>query len=491
MDKNMLVKPLSLCVVIAASACQPTPKGNQENDLSSSKPNIIYILADDMGYGDLSCYGQQEYQTPNIDKMAANGIRFTQHYAGSTVCAPSRSSLLTGEHTGHTPVRGNLEVKPEGQHPMPANTLTIAKLMKQAGYTTGAFGKWGLGFPGSEGDPNNQGFDEFYGYNCQRMAHRYYPPYLWHNQEKVQMAGNDWKSTVTYAQDEIQKATLEFIEKNKSNTFFAYVPIVLPHAELISPNDSIYQKFDDKFEETPYEGPADGDYGPNLNIWKYCSQPKPRATFASMNSRVDAYVGQIIEKLEELGIAENTIVMFSSDNGPHEEGGADPEFFNSNGNLKGFKRDLYEGGIRVPFIAYWPGKIKPGVSDHVSAFWDVMPTCAELAGIELDSATDGLSFLPELLGQNEKQQKHEFLYWEFHELGGRLAVRMGDWKGVIYDVKKQDKPFELYNLLVDEGEENNVAAEHPEVVAKMKEYMKTARTESETFAFEAQTLSGM
>ncbi len=473
-------------IVSVATACHLTPK--EENNGTSLKPNIIYILADDMGYGDLSCYGQEKYQTPNLDKLAANGMRFTQHYSGSTVCAPSRSSLLTGEHTGHTPIRGNLEVEPEGQHPLPASSVTLAELLKQGGYVTGAFGKWGLGFPGSEGDPNNQGFDVFYGYNCQRMAHRYYPPYLWHNQEKIHMAGNDWQNTVTYAQDEIQKATLEFIANNRDTSFFAFVPIVLPHAELISPNDSIFKKFDGQFEETPYVGSKGADYGPDIVTWKYCSQSKPRATFASMNYRVDAYVGQIIKKVEELGIAENTIVMFSSDNGPHQEGGADPEFFNSNGNLKGFKRDLYEGGIRAPFIASWPGKIKPGVSDHISAFWDVLPTCADLAGVELNSPTDGLSFLPELLGEKEKQQKHEYLYWEFHEKGGRLAVRMGDWKGVVYNVQKDNSSVELYHLKTDEGEQNNVADQHPDVVAKIKAIMSSARTESKTFSFMGKTL---
>lgn len=418
-------------------------------------------------------------------------MKFTQHYSGSTVCAPSRSSLLTGEHTGHTPVRGNLEVKPEGQHPIPASAVTIAEVLKEANYVTGAFGKWGLGFPGSEGDPNMQGFDEFYGYNCQRMAHRYYPPYLWHNQEKVAMEGNDWKTTQTYAQDEIQKATLDFIEANKDTSFFAYVPLVLPHAELISPDDTIWKKLENAFDETPYEAAEGGDYGESLKIWKYASQKKPKAAFASMIVRSDAYVGQIIDKLEKLGIADNTIVMFSSDNGPHQEGGADPDFFKSNGPFKGYKRDLYEGGIRAPFIAYWPGHIKPGVSDHVSAFWDVMPTFAELVGISLNTQTDGISFLPELMGRSDQQQKHPYLYWEFHEKGGRQAVRMGDWKGVVYHVANPaETTFELFDLSKDPSESNDVADENPEVVAKIKDILKSARTESDTFKFKGSTLSG-
>ncbi|WP_430931132.1 arylsulfatase [Saccharicrinis sp. 156] len=454
------------------------------------KPNIIYILADDAGYGDLGCYGQTRFETPNLDKLAERGMRFTQHYSGSTVCAPSRSSLLTGQHTGHTPVRGNKEVKPEGQHPMPSSSVTIAEVMKRAGYVTGAFGKWGLGFPGSEGDPNMQGFDEFYGYNCQRMAHRYYPPYLWHNQEKIDMPGNDWTKTVTYAQDEIQKETLKFIENNKDESFFAFVPIVIPHAELIAPDDSILAKYDGKFNETAYEGTEGAAYGDDFVIHKYCPQEKPRATFAAMMYRMDVYVGQIVTKLKELGIEENTIVMFASDNGPHQEGGADPDFFNSNGGLRGYKRDLYEGGIRSPFIVSWPGTVKAGsVSNHISAFWDVLPTCAELAGVQETVENDGISFVPELLGK--EQPKHEYLYWEFHEKGGRLAVRMDNWKGVVYNVAKPNKTtFELFDLDNDVSEQTDVSKKNPEVVNKIKDILKVARTESDVFKFKAGTLSG-
>ena len=460
--------------------------------VEETKPNVIYILMDDMGYGDAGCYGQEKFTTPNIDQMAADGMKFTQHYSGSTVCAPSRSSLLTGQHTGHTPIRGNKEIKPEGQAPMPASAVTIAEILKGAGYTTGAFGKWGLGFVGTEGDPNNQGFDEFYGYNCQRMAHRYYPTHLWHNSEKVMMEGNDWKHTVTYAQDLIQDATIDFIETNKDKPFFAYVPIVLPHAELLVPDDEILAEYADKFEETPFVAQKGGDYNEDHLIYMYASQPKPRATFASMMTRADKYVGEIMAKLDELGIAENTIVMFTSDNGPHQEGGADPEFFNSNGGLRGFKRDLYEGGIRTPFLAVWPGKIAPGSSsDLISAFWDVMPTVADIAGVKLTNETDGISLLPTLLGKGE-QAEHPYLYWEFHEKGGRLGVRMGDWKGVIYNVsKKVPNDFELYDLSVDPSETNNVAKDHPEIEAQIREIMKNARTESDVYKFKANTLSGM
>lgn len=462
-------------------------EGKNEKSQIKRKPNIVYILADDLGYGDLSCYGQKKFQTPHIDKLAKRGMKFSQHYCGSAVCAPSRSSLLTGEHTGHTPIRGNKELLPEGQIPIPASTLTLAEIFKSQGYTTGMFGKWGLGFTGTEGDPNKQGFDEFYGYNCQRMAHRYYPPYLWHNQQKEYLEGNDWTNTVTYAPDKIQEATLRFIENNKDKPFFAYVPFVLPHAELISPNDSIRKMFDGKFvENNAYEvsEPYASDYGPTIETYKYCSQKAPYASFASMVTRMDFYVGQIVSKLEELGITDNTIVMFASDNGPHQEGGANPEFFNSAGGLRGVKRDLYEGGVRTPFIVVWPGKVKAeSKSDHVSAFWDVLPTCADIVGAKQLSNIDGISFLPELLAEG-KQKQHEYLYWELNVKGGRKALRMGKWKAVIYNLTK-DKPgeFELYDLSVDASESNNVAKSHPDLVSQMKKIMKQARSESEIFPF--------
>ncbi|WP_111708864.1 arylsulfatase [Lutibacter citreus] len=472
-----------LVVLVAGLASCNSTKKNKKEDVK--KPNIIYILADDLGYGDLSCYGQEKFQTPNIDSLAANGMKFTQHYSGSTVCAPSRSSLMTGQHTGHTPIRGNKELKGrEGQTPMPANSYTIAEMMKEAGYVTGAFGKWGLGYIGSEGDAINQGFDEFYGYNCQRMAHRYYPPYLWKNDEKDILEGNDWTNTVTYAPDNIQDATLEFIEDNKNKPFFAYVPLVLPHAELISPQDSIFKKYQGKFKEVPYTEPYASDYGPDIVKDKYCTQKEPFAAFASMVYRTDVYVGQIVAKVKELGIEDNTIIIFTSDNGPHNAGGANPEFFNSAAGFRGIKRDLYEGGVRAPFIISWPTKVKAGtVSDHVSAFWDMMPTFAEIIGVETPSTTDGISFLPSLL-QQPNQKEHEYLYWEFNHKGGKQAVRKGDWKGVVYNVLKNEKAkIELYNLAKDPSESNNVADKHPEIVAEIAQIMKTAHVDSELFPF--------
>ena len=469
------------CGAVALSGCT-SPSSETAVTEIREKPNIIYILADDLGYGDIGAYGQEKIETPNIDKLAAGGILFTNHYSGSTVCAPSRSVLMTGLHTGHTPVRGNKEFQPEGQHPLTDTVLTIPQLLKDQGYATGAFGKWGLGFIGTSGDPNTQGFDKFYGYNCQRQAHRYYPAHLWDNASKVMLPGNDWENKSTYAPDVIQEQALAFIEDNKDRPFFMYVPMVIPHAELAAPEDYLLQKYRQKFtEEKPFVGSKGADYGPDLEVRKYQSQPEPHATFAAMVQRMDVHVGQIMSKLKDLGIDNNTIIMFTSDNGPHLEGGADPDFFNSNGNLRGFKRDLYEGGIRVPFIVNWPSWIKPGrVSDHISAFWDVLPTVAELAGAEVPQS-DGVSFLPTLMGEDD-QETHDFLYWEFVERGGKQAIRKGDWKAVRLDVTKNpDAPIELYNLKDDPSENNDLADQHPEIVEEMERLMAESHEPNPVF----------
>lgn len=439
-----------------------------------SKPNIIYILADDLGYGDLGCYGQEKVETPNIDKMAQMGIMFTDHYSGSTVCAPSRSSLMDGKHTGHTFIRGNKGMKPEGQHPIPSSTITVAKLLNDAGYATGAFGKWGLGGPGSEGVPWNQGFDEFYGYLCQSLAHNYYPEYLWHNDKKVFLEGNKNDGIGQYGHDEYHKMALNFIDTHKDGPFFLFCPYIIPHAELLAPEDELWEKYDGKFPEKIYKGI---DEGRRYRKGGYGSQEKPHTAFAAMVSRLDRSVGEILSKLEELGIADNTLVIFTSDNGPHKEGGADPAFFNSSGSLRGHKRSLYEGGIRVPFVACWPGQIKEGSrSDHPSAFWDFLPTATELAGIESPDDLDGISMLPSLLGDEENQKKHKFLYWEFHEGGIKQAVRMGKWKAVRFGT---EEPLELYDISTDIHEDKNIADQNPEVVKKIEQYLETSRTESD------------
>lgn len=440
---------------------------------AQQKPNVVFIITDDLGYGDLSCYGQEKFQTPNIDRLALNGIRFTRSYSGTTVSAPSRASLMTGLHTGNTPIRGNREIKPEGQAPLPAETYTLFQLFKDAGYATGAFGKWGLGYPGSVGEPTRQGIDHFFGYNCQRMAHNYYPPYLWDNDRKVELPENKDGKLGTYSQNLIQKETLKFIEQQKSNPFFLFIPMVLPHAELIVPEDSIIRQFRGKFEETPYKGV---DPYTALTRGGYKSQEHPRATHAAMVTRIDIYVGQIIDKLKEAGVYENTLIIFTSDNGPHREGGADPDFFNSNGIYRGYKRDLYEGGIRVPSIISWQGKITPGKeSDFAFAFWDYMPTFAELLRIDSPENTNGISILPTLLDKKGQADRNYF-YFEFQELGGRQAVIKDNWKLLHLDIRKGGS-YELYNLASDPSENHNLIDLFPRKAAELKKIMKEARTD--------------
>ncbi len=445
-------------------------------------PNIIYILADDLGYGDLSSYGQQKFTTPNIDRLAKEGMLFTQHYSGSTVCAPSRSTLMTGMHTGHTVVRGNKEVRPEGQFPIPDSTFIIPKMLKQQGYVTGAFGKWGLGFPLSEGDPTNQGFDTFFGYNCQRLGHHYYPEHLWYDKDSIVIKENLNGGKGVYGPELIHQKTIEFIEKNKDTTFFLYIPSIIPHAELAAP-ERIMKKYRNQFAgEIPYKG---YDEGPEYRQGQYESQKEPHTAFVAMIDLLDQQVGEIINTVEKLGIAENTIIIFTSDNGPHNEGGADPDFFNSNGLLRGYKRDLYEGGIRVPMIVKWPEKIKANsTTDQISAFWDVFPTLADITGYTLDNRLDGISFFPTLLEQNDKQKKHDYLYWEFHEKGGRQAVRMGKWKAVKYNVfQNPNASIELYDLSIDIGEKVDIANQHPEIVKEMLLILESARKPSPVFPF--------
>ena len=448
-----------------------------------NKPNVIFILADDLGYGDLGFLGQKHIETPNLDLLAARGMLFSNHYAGAPVCAPSRSALLTGLHTGHTPIRGNFEVQPEGQYPMPDTLLTLGKIFQQAGYRTAAFGKWGLGFVGTTGDPSNQGFDHFFGYNCQRYAHRYYPAYLWENQGQVPLLGNDWTTKTTFAPDLIHQKSLEFMEANRHQPFFLFLPLVMPHAELAVPEDEVFQYYRTKFgEEFPHIAPPGGDYGPEMVIPGYQSQPYPRATFAAMVARIDRYVGDIMNKLEALGISENTLLVFTSDNGAHREGGADPDFFNSNGPFRGYKRDVYEGGIHVPLVVSWPSKIPAGShSTQISAFWDWLPTLTELLVQSTTTEIDGVSFLPTLLGTGTQKQA-DYLYWEFHESGGRQALLQGEWKLVKYQVKDTSKTkVELFHLATDPGEQKNVAAAFPERVITLEKLMQSAHRPNPVF----------
>lgn len=427
------------------------------NAQKTTKPNIIFIFADDLGYGDIGCYGQQKIETPNIDKLAQKGMKFTQFYSGSTVCAPSRSSFLTGLHTGHTAIRGNVSYPPEGQTPIPDSVITFANILQQNGYATAAFGKWGLGYITTSGDPNKKGFDLFYGYNCQSLAHNYYPDHLWNNHDRIDFAAKD----SVYSADIIHQQAIQYIKNSGENPFFIYLPYTIPHGEVIVPHDSTYYYYIKKFKEQPvtakrmYDGRPLGEY--------------LHASFAAMVSRLDRYVGEIVKLVEEKGIANNTLIIFTSDNGPHKEGGGDPEFFNSNGIYKGIKRDLYEGGIRVPFIAYLPGKIRSSAVNEPAALWDMYPTFLQMAGVPVKKKIDGISLVPTLF-QTGKQKQHEYFYWEFHENDGRQAIRWGKWKAIKLAVTKiSDPAIELYDLDKDPQEVNNIAAQKPDVVKKIAE----------------------
>ncbi len=455
---------LWVSLLLVGCAGDPAPKSAPE----ATKPNIILIVADDLGYGDLGVYGQKEIQTPNLDRMAAEGLRFTDHYAGSTVCAPSRSSLMTGFHTGHTPIRGNKEMRPMGQHPIADEVVTVAEMLKSAGYTTALIGKWGLGGPATSGIPNRQGFDYFFGYLGQRHAHNYYPEFLFRNEDRVPL-NNTLPEPVRedgagmavekneYSHDLIAAEALSFVERQKDKPFLLCLTLTIPHANN--------------------EAKEEGMEVPELGAYADKDWPEPQKGHAAMISRMDADLGRLFTKVRELGLDERTVIFFTSDNGPHREGGNDPDFNDSNGPLRGIKRDLYEGGIRVPLIARWPGRIGAGLTtDHVSAFWDFAPTLAELAGAQTPAGLDGLSMAPTLLGIGE-QPRHEQLYWEFHlRDASKQAVRRGKWKAVRLD---PNGPLELYDLSADIGEANDVAADHPDVVESIEEYLDGARSESE------------
>ena len=445
----------------------------------NQKPNVIFILADDLGYGDLSCLGQTNFHTPNIDRLASEGMLFTQHYSGATVSAPSRSSLLTGLHGGHSPVRDNKEMETEGQYPMSSEHWTLFDLFNQEDYVTGVFGKWGLGYPGSDGDPKAHGVDDFYGYNCQRYAHSYYPDYLWDNDTKVILEGNGNGQENEYAPYLIHDQAVEFIRNHKDEPFFMMYTNVLPHAEFRLP-ENLIEPFIGKFgQETPFTGKGLPD---KFRIGAYMPQDNPKAAFAAMVTLLDSQVGDIMQTLEEEGLADNTIVVFASDNGPHIEAGATPGYFGSSGGFRGVKRDLYEGGIHIPFIVRWDGKVKPGsVSEHVSAFWDFLPTMADVLGVSDEHHTDGISFLPELTGEGI-QEEHDYLYWEYHRAGGRQAVRKGNWKAVAYGVEG-GRNIELYDLSSDPSESRDLAEQYPEIIAQMDSIMCAAHIPSKIFPF--------
>ena len=497
MNKNLLWAMMPL--LTACNGLQDT-----------QKPNILYIMCDDLGYNDLACYGQQYINTPHLDRMAREGMRFTQAYAGSPVSAPSRASFMTGQHTGHTEVRGNKEywrdvpminlgVNEEfsrvGQHPYDPEHVILPEIMKDNGYTTGMFGKWAGGYEGSVSTPDKRGIDEYYGYVCQYQAHLYYPNFLnRYSKSKGDTAvvriimeenihhpqhGEGYSNRIQYSADMIHQAALEWLDsQNGKQPFFGVLTYTLPHAELVQPEDSILQYYKEKFtEDKDWISPHWSRYNTSLHA---------HAQFAAMVTRLDTYVGEVLAKLKEKGFDKNTLVIFTSDNGPHMEGGADPDFFGYNAILRGTKRQTHEGGVRVPFIAWWPGQVPAGVENpHQLAFYDVMPTFCDLAGVDDYVAKytnknkendyfDGLSFAPTLLGKAE-QKEHEFLYWEFEETN-QVAVRMGDWKMV----SKDGKPH-LYDLSKDVHEDNDIAEQHPEIVKQMVEIAHSQHTESPYF----------
>jgi arylsulfatase A len=457
MLRTILVACVGLLVAASHAAVQTPP----------AHPNIILIQADDLGYGDLSAYGQANFRTPSLDALAAGGIRFTQYYAGSTVCAPSRTALMTGLHTGHAWIRGN------GEFPLRAEDVTVAMALRDAGYRTAVVGKWGLGKPGTGGDPNKKGFDYAFGFLDHRHAHRQFTDHLYRNGE---MYHTDLEHD--YVNDLFTREALGFIDARDTKPFFLYLNYTVPHAELRVPEDSL-APMRGRFPETPFVNKAADakPTGPDDISLGYRSQETPKAAFAAMIVRMDRDIGTIAARLRALGIDRNTLLMFVSDNGPHQEGGGAPEFFKSSGGLRGIKRDLYEGGIRVPFIASWPGTIPAGrVSNHPWAHWDMFATLAELAGATTPAGLDGLSMTRALRGQ--AQPTHDGFYWEFHERGFQQAARLDRWKGVRLS---KDAPLELYDLQSDPRETTNVAAAHPDVVKRLDEYLKSARTESSLF----------
>jgi arylsulfatase A len=431
---------------------------------AAPRPNILLVQADDLGYGDLSVYGQRHFRTPSIDRLAREGTRFTQYYAGSTVCAPSRAALMTGLHTGRVWIRGN------GEYPLRPDDVTVATVLRDAGYRTAAIGKWGLGRQGTTGQPDRKGFDHAFGFLDHRHAHRQFTDHLFRQGERVAV---DLERD--YVNDLFTREAADVIGRTDARPFFVYLNYTVPHAEMRVPEDALAE-FTGRFPETPFVNPqADARAaGWEDRSLGYRSQRAPRAAFAAMVTRMDRDVGRLVDLLRQRGLDRRTLVLFTSDNGPHKEGGADPAFFESSGPLRGIKRDLYEGGIRVPMVAWWPGTVPSGrVSDHVWAHWDLFPTLGELAGATVPSGLDGLSMTRALGG--EPQPTHDHLYWEFHERGFQQAVRAGPWKGVRL---KAGGPLELYHLERDTAERDDVAAAHPEVVRELEQYLRGARTEN-------------
>ena len=506
MNRNIILTGAAMAFVPTLAIAKNTKaKGTQ------MPPNIIFIMCDDMGYGDLACYGQPYIATPNIDRMAQEGMRFTQAYAGSPVSAPSRATLMTGQHSGHTHVRGNreywsadktvrygdnIDYAVAGQEPYDPAHRILPEILKERGYTTAVFGKWAGGYEGSPSTPDKRGVDDFYGYICQYQAHLYYPNFLnSYSRERGdtavtrvvlkqniqhKMFGNDYRNRTQYSARMIHDKAMEWLDsQDGKKPFVGFFTYTLPHAELAQPYDSIVESYERKFFVDKTWGGQEGS--------RYNPVEHTHAQFAGMITRLDQYVGEILAKLREKGLYKNTLVIFTSDNGPHEEGGADPEFFGRDGKLRGLKRQCYEGGIRVPFIAWWPGHVEAGKQNDIPfAFYDLMPTFCDIAGVKnlrkrytnqrlQNDGFDGISIAPTLLGDSSKQQHHDYLYWEFHETD-QIAVRRGNWKLIV--VKGQPR---LYNLAVDLHEDNDVSSKHPEIVKELKEIIYKEHTDNPLF----------
>ncbi|MDJ1493653.1 arylsulfatase [Cytophagaceae bacterium DM2B3-1] len=471
--KPKIIQPIGICLILFFSlSCKVSPVKQQ----AARQPNIIFLLADDLGYGNLTCYNSRSpIPTPNIDQLAREGTRFTRFYSGSTVCAPSRASLMTGLHMGHSYIRGNTRL------PLRLQDTTLAQRLQSNGYVTGMFGKWGLGEEGTPGSPEIKGFDESVGYLNQRHAHNYYTDYLFEVKNgKIQKIQID---STQYSHDLIIQRAYSFIRSHKDQPFFLYLPVTIPHAELFPPASDLkaFQNADgsSKFApETPY----------NQNGGSYRSQPQPHAAFAAMLTKLDGNVGELQRLVKELGLDNNTYIFFTSDNGPHKEGGADPEYFNSSGPLRGIKRDLYEGGIRVPMIVKMPGKVPAGrVSEQPWAFWDILPTFAELTNFSVPASVDGLSFVNELTGKGP-QKPHEYLFWQFNEGYLQQAVVQGDWKLIRFKRKGQSETLELYNLKNDIHENNNLASAYPDKVKILYGLIKQSVTPAEHSEFDWSTV---
>ncbi len=462
-----MIQPITLFLLVASLATLVSAQAPKE------LPNLIWMMADDLGYGELGCYGQKRIQTPQLDQMAREGLRFTRFYAGATVCAPSRSVLMTGLHHGHTRVRGNAPRESPWMQALQAEDFTVAELLQQAGYATALIGKWGLGdFQGAEsGLPRRQGFDFFYGYLSQFHAHNHFPDFLWRDEKreglpnKIVPVGDTGAGyateAVAFADDLFAEEALRFVAEHKDRPFFLYWSLVIPHAN----NERAVALGD---------GAQVPDYGPyDAQDW-----PNPTKGHAAMISRMDQYVGKLLESLREHGIDQKTLVIFTSDNGPHRESRHDPDFFRPTGGLTGFKRSLKDGGIRVPAIAWWPGTIQPNrTSDHVAYFGDWLATAAELAHVTPPAGRDSISFVPTILGGENEQAKHEFLYWEFHEGGfQQAALYQGRWKGI--RTGPEPNQFELFDQEEDPGEQTNVADLHPAITQVVRDYLASARSDS-------------